>query len=66
MFKREMLTLCGTEVGTVQNITTLMPNLLEIGQYRRSISNECRMVTDFRCIIGVTNGLLHTKVYHGL
>jgi hypothetical protein len=29
----EMLTLCGTEVGTVHEITTLVPNLLEDGQY---------------------------------
>ena len=28
-----MLTLCGTEVGTVHEITTLVPNLLEDGQY---------------------------------
>ena len=29
----EMLTLCGTEVGTVHEITTLVPNLLQDGQY---------------------------------
>jgi len=29
----EMLTLCGTEVGTDHEITTLVPNLLQDGQY---------------------------------
>ena len=38
-----MLTLCGIEVGQFM-ILQLFANYIEIGQYRRSISNECRMV----------------------
>ena len=50
----EMLTLCGTEVGTVHEITTLVPNLLEDGQYSvQSVMNVDGSTSD---VLMVSNG----------